>query len=94
MAQTSNVSRSVLRSVVFGICLCGCLTDDYEERQFLLRRLDEEQAEGVGNCAEARAVMEQVWSHRVAATTGSAGGSSLSWRDAMQQFGGDSLLLV
>ena len=94
VAQTSNVSRSVLRSVVFGICLCGCLTDDYQERQFLLRRLDEEQAEGVGNCAEARAVMEQVWSHRVAATAGSTSGSSLSWRDAMQQFGGESLLLV
>ncbi|KAF8270551.1 fungal-specific transcription factor domain-containing protein [Lactarius quietus] len=93
IAQMSNVSRSVLRSVVFGICLCGCLTDDFEERQFLLRRLDEEQAEGVGNCAEARAVMEQVWNCRVAATAG-AGGSSLSWRDAMQQFGGESLLLV
>jgi len=90
----SNVSRSVLRSVVFGICLCGCLTDDYNERQFLLRRLDEEQAEGVGNCAEARSVMEQVWSRRVAASNGAAGGSSLSWRDAMQHFGGESLLLV
>jgi hypothetical protein len=92
--QQSNVSRSVLRSVVFGICLCGCLTDDYTERQFLLRRLDEEQAEGVGNCAEARAVMEQVWSRRVAASANGTGGSSLSWRDAMQQFGGESLLLV
>ncbi|KAH9055219.1 fungal-specific transcription factor domain-containing protein [Lactarius vividus] len=90
----SNVSRSVLRSVVFGICLCGCLTDDYAERQFLLRRLDEEQAEGVGNCAEARSVMEQVWSRRAAASAGGGGGSSLSWRDAMQQFGGESLLLV
>ena len=89
--QQSNVSRSVLRSVVFGICLCGCLTDDYAEREFLLRRLDEEQAEGVGNCSEARGVMEQVWSRRVA---GGTGGSSLSWRDAMQQFGGESLLLV
>lgn len=92
--QTSNVSRSVLRSVVFGICLCGCLTDNLAERQFLLRRLDEEQAEGVGNCAEARAVMEQVWLRRVAATADGAGGTSLSWRDAMQQFGGESLLLV
>lgn len=91
--QQSNVSRSVLRSVVFGICLCGCLTDDYAERQFLLRRLDEEQAGGVGNCAEARSVMEQVWSRRVAASAG-GGSLSLSWRDAMQQFGGESLLLV
>ncbi|KAH9030561.1 fungal-specific transcription factor domain-containing protein [Lactarius hengduanensis] len=92
--QQNNVSRSVLRSVVFGICLCGCLTDDYTERQFLLRRLDEEQAEGVGNCAEARSVMEQVWNRRASVSAGSGGGSSLSWRDAMQQFGGESLLLV
>lgn len=92
--QQSNVSRSVLRSVVFGICLCGCLTDDYTERQFLLRRLEEEQAEGVGNCAEARSVMEQVWNRRASVSAGSGGGSSLSWRDAMQQFGGESLLLV
>ncbi|KAI9463212.1 fungal-specific transcription factor domain-containing protein [Lactarius psammicola] len=82
----SNVSRSVLRSVVFGICLCGCLTDDYTERQ--------SKAEGVGNCAEARSVMEQVWSRRVAATASGGAGTSLSWRDAMQQFGGESLLLV
>ncbi|KAH9052991.1 fungal-specific transcription factor domain-containing protein [Lactarius deliciosus] len=94
LGQQSNVSRSVLRSVVFGICLCGCLTDDYTERQFLLRRLDEEQAEGVGNCAEARSVMEQVWNRRASVSAGGGGGSSLSWRDAMQQFGGESLLLV
>ncbi|KAH8987117.1 fungal-specific transcription factor domain-containing protein [Lactarius hatsudake] len=94
VGQQSNVSRSVLRSVVFGICLCGCLTDDYTERQFLLRRLDEEQAEGVGNCAEARSVMEQVWNRRASVSAGGGGGSSLSWRDAMQQFGGESLLLV
>ncbi|KAI0264351.1 fungal-specific transcription factor domain-containing protein [Gloeopeniophorella convolvens] len=88
-AGQSPVSRSVLRSVVFGICLCGCLTDDYAEREFLLKRLEEEQAEGVGNCAEARSVMEQVWSRRAG-----SGGSPISWRDAMQQFGGESLLLV
>ena len=100
---SSSVARSVLRSVVFGICLCGCLADDPEDREFLLRRLDaEEQAEGVGNCASARLVMQEVWRRR-APSSGVGGESSsstpssppaLSWREATQQFGGESLLLV
>ncbi|KAI9460745.1 fungal-specific transcription factor domain-containing protein [Russula earlei] len=90
-SSSSSVARSVLRSVVFGLCLCGCLADDPEEREFLLRRLDaEEQAEDVGNCASARLVMQEVWKRRP-----SGGGETpLSWREATQQFGGESLLLV
>jgi hypothetical protein len=92
-SSSSNVARSVLRSVVFGICLCGCLADDEADRELLLRRLDaEEQAEGVGNCASARAVMQEVWSRRAAANGGEA--PPLSWREATQQYGGESLLLV
>ena len=103
-------ARSVLRSVVFGICLCGCLADDQEDREFLLRRLDaEEQAEGVGNCASARLVMQEVWRRRAPCVGGGGGGDNggcgessssaslpppLSWREATQQFGGESLLLV
>jgi hypothetical protein len=111
-AGGSSVARSVLRSVVFGICLCGCLADDPADRDFLLRRLDaEERTEGVGNCASARAVMQQVWNSRAqaAAAAGSSSSSStggavgaggggrerpLSWREATQQYGGESLLLV
>ncbi|KAI0067251.1 hypothetical protein BV25DRAFT_1794791, partial [Artomyces pyxidatus] len=88
-AAQSSLSSSVLRSVVFGICLAGCLTDDWEERRFILHRLQEEQNEGVGNCAEARAVMERVWERRA-----ESAGQPVSWRDAMQQFGGETLLLV
>jgi len=119
-ASSSSVARSVLRSVVFGICLCGCLADDPADREFLLRRLDaEEKAEGVGNCASARSVMQEVWRSRAAAVAsgsnnnnnnnnggggGNSGGSAsgggasevlpLSWREATQQYGGESLLLV
>jgi len=89
--RSSSVARSVLRSVVFGVCLCGCLADDPEEHEFLLRRLDaEEQAEDVGNCASARLVMQEVWNRRAAGGTE----APLSWREATQQFGGESLLLV
>ena len=87
-AVKSTLSSSVLRSVVFGICLCGCLTDDYAERQCILQRLDEESTEAVGNCAEAKRVMERVWERR------DANGKPISWRDAMQELGAESLLLV
>jgi hypothetical protein len=127
----TSVARSVLRSVVFGICLCGCLADDPKDREFLLRRLNaEEQAEGVGNCTSACLVMQEVWRRRTpcinnnnnnnnnnnggSGGTGGGGGGgggaccgdstassstlpsspSLSWREATQQFGGESLLLV
>ena len=106
----TSVARSVLRSVVFGVCLCGCLAEDPKDREFLLRRLDaEEQAEGVvGNCTSACLVMQEVWRRR-APTCGIGGNGSgdstassstspssppLSWREATQQFGGESLLLV
>lgn len=125
----ASVARSVLRSVVFGICLCGCLADDPKDREFLLRRLNaEEEAEGVGNCTSAGLVMQEVWRRRAPSVNnnnGGAGGGNaaagaggagaggaccddstassstlppsspcLSWREATQQFGGESLLLV
>ncbi|TFY56798.1 hypothetical protein EVG20_g8787, partial [Dentipellis fragilis] len=92
-AAKSSLSSSVLRSVVFGVCLCGCLTDDWEEQQFILRRLEDEQRESaVGNSEEARKVMERVWERR--RTTG----GPVSWRETMHELGGElggeSLLLV
>ncbi|THH17220.1 hypothetical protein EW146_g3559 [Bondarzewia mesenterica] len=52
-------------------------------------RLEEESAEAVGNCAEAKRVMERVWQRRDAEP-----GKPISWRDAMQELGAESLLLV
>ena len=72
----TSVARSVLRSVVFGICLCGCLADDPKDREFLVRRLNaEEQAEGVGNCTSACLVMQEVWRRRAPCTNGANGGA-------------------
>jgi C6 transcription factor Pro1 len=88
--QSNGVVRSVLRSVVFGMCLCGCLTDDNEEQDFLLKHLDEEQAQDVGNCASARSVMQLVWEQR----RNSFNGASLSWHDATQLFGDVAHMIV
>ncbi|KAI0027272.1 fungal-specific transcription factor domain-containing protein [Vararia minispora EC-137] len=91
-ASRTALSSSVLRSVVFGICLTGCLTDEWEERQIVLQRLEEEQEEGVGNCAEARRVMECVWRRRAEMREGAP---PVCWREVVHELGGgESLLLV
>lgn len=84
------MSRSVVRSVVFSICICGCLTDDPSQRAFLLKRLQEQQVESaVGNIAEVRQLMETVWARRMGAK-----GKEVSWREVMRECGTDMLLLV
>jgi hypothetical protein len=80
--QSMSVARSVLRSVVLGICLFGCLADDPQECEFLLRHLDAEQAKGVGNCVSACLVMQEVWNQRTLATPSPpspAGGDADIW---------------
>jgi hypothetical protein len=79
--------RAVVRMVVFSICIAGCLTDNREHRAFLLGRLQAQQAEGVGNCAEVRSVMETVWARRDR-------GQRPSWREVMAESPEGLLLLV
>lgn len=81
------VSRSVLRSVVFGICISGCLTDNREQRAFLMQLLETQQGESVGNVAEVRDLMQRVWQRR-----DSHRGAPVNWREVMRE--GESLLLV
>lgn len=85
------VSRSVLRSVVFGICISGCLTDNIQQRKFLMELLDTQQRESVGNVAEVRRLMQQVWDRR---DSGTALGQSVNWRDVMRESQRELLLLV
>lgn len=73
-------SRSVVRSVVFSICICGCLTDIDWQRQFLLQRLDSQGLESVGNCIEVKELMREVWKNRLASDY-----DSITWRDVMRK---------
>lgn len=73
-------SRSVVRSVVFSICICGCLTDIPWQREFLLERLDAQGTrESVGNCIEVKKLMSKVWENRAMHNY-----DSLTWRDVMR----------
>jgi len=87
--QNARASRSVLRSVVFSICICGCLTDDPRHRSFLLQLLESQQGDNVGNVSEVRALMEQVWARREGNQ-----GRPVNWRDVMRESQRDLLLLV
>ena len=59
----ANDNRAVVRSVVFSICLCSCLTDDPVQRAFFLQCLDMQDAY-LGNCAEVRRLIQDVWDNR------------------------------
>jgi len=53
---------SVVRSVVFPICLAGCMTDDRQHRQFLKGLLMRQQT--AGNSTQVLEAMEKVWAQR------------------------------
>jgi hypothetical protein len=83
-AEDVSSARHVVRSVVFSICICGCLTDVPQYREYFLRRLQEQQTETVGNCTRVAQLMKEVWSSRER-------GEPVDWRVVMQQ---SQMLLV
>ncbi|KAG1781713.1 fungal-specific transcription factor domain-containing protein [Suillus placidus] len=82
-AEDVSTARHVVRGVVFSICICGCLTDVPQYRDYFLRRLQEQQTT-VGNCARVAQLMREVWSSRER-------GEPVDWRVVMQQ---SQMLLV
>ncbi|KAG2051682.1 hypothetical protein BDR06DRAFT_958680 [Suillus hirtellus] len=83
-AEDVSTARHVVRSVVFSICICGCLTDVPQYREYFLRRLQEQQTETVGNCTRVAELMRKVWKSRER-------GEPVDWRVVMQQ---SQMLLV
>lgn len=74
------------RSLVFPLCLTGCVTDNRARREMLKGRL-QAQDENLGNILQARALMEAVWQQR------DTGGGAVDWREIMHN-DGLNLLLV
>ncbi|KAG2368019.1 fungal-specific transcription factor domain-containing protein [Suillus spraguei] len=84
-AEDVSTARHVVRSVVFSICICGCLTDDPQYRNYFIRRLMEQQTETVvGNCSGVAQLMRRVWNSRER-------GEPVDWRVVMQH---SQMLLV
>ncbi|KAG2756768.1 hypothetical protein P692DRAFT_201433834 [Suillus brevipes Sb2] len=82
-AEVLSPACHVVRSVVFSICICGCLTDVPRYRKYFLRRL-QQQTDTMGNCARVAQHMKEVWSRRER-------GEPVDWRVVMQQ---SQMLLV
>ena len=89
----SALHRSVVRSVVFGICISGCLTDDHRQRGFLLHMLERQQQESVGNVSEVMRLMQQVWDRRDRERE-RGHCTQVDWREVMRESHHDLLLLV
>lgn len=66
------------RTLVFPLCLAGCMTDDSSHRDFLKSRL-QSQDESIGNLLRTRLVMEAVWQKR-----DTRGGPS-EWRETLRE---------
>lgn len=82
--RDSELRRSVVRSVVFPICLAGCMTDDAGHRRTLKDMLEVEG--GAGNCGAVVNVMEVVWARRAAMKRSrGAKHEDVSWRDVVRE---------
>ncbi|KAG2038942.1 fungal-specific transcription factor domain-containing protein [Suillus americanus] len=77
-AEDVSTARHVVRSVVFSICICGCLTDVPAHRKYFLQRLHEQQTQTVGNCGQVAQLIREVWNSRER-------GEPVDWRVVMQQ---------
>jgi hypothetical protein len=74
------------RSLVFPLCLAGCMTDNRARRDLMKGRL-QAQDENIGNILQARALVEAVWRQR------DGGGGIVDWREMLRNDGLNLLLL-
>jgi hypothetical protein len=75
------------RSLVFPICLAGCMTDDPIRRDALKNRL-QAQDQSVGNLLMACAVMESVWRKRDGHVS-----AVIDWRESLRDHNLNLLLV-
>jgi len=88
MAAMQKLPRSdVDKSLVFPLCIAGCLAATREQKTFFRERLAPHHA--VGNCQRAVEVVDAVWAKREAV----ADGIVVDWRETMEELG-FRLLLV
>lgn len=76
-AEDVSTASHVVHSMIFNICVCGCLTDVPQFRDYFLQLLQEQQMETAGNCALACDLIRRVWTSR-------EGGMPVDWRVVMR----------
>lgn len=82
MAAVQNLPRSdVDKSLVFPLCIAGCLSATRDQKHFFRERLSPHHA--VGNCQRAVQVIDAVWAKREAVGDGIV----VDWRQTMGEIG-------
>jgi hypothetical protein len=74
------------RSLVFPMCLAGCLSDDPSQRELFKGRLQAQDGNG-GTVMQARLLLETSWQRR------NVHGGMLDWRELMHDQGMNLLLI-
>lgn len=71
---------AIVRSTVFGIFICGALTDDPVQRRCLTLNLEQNVGteSGVGNCGMAATLLRRLWENR------SRSNQPVRWRDILK----------
>jgi hypothetical protein len=77
----STIARSVVRSTVFSLFICGALAEDQQHQSVILEQLDREMGEGVGNCSSIRSLLQQLWDTRAQ----SRKSDPVQWRDLLDR---------
>ena len=77
----SDKKPAIVRSTVFGIFLCGCLTDDPIKQHRLSIHLQQEAgSDGVGNTSTVLRLLQQLWESRKRSPK-----SSVPWREQLKE---------
>ena len=81
----TTMRDSVVRSTVFALFICGCLTDDTDKAQREVIRNELVANDGPGNCSIIGKVLEGIW------TAPRGKGEYVPWRQKLHD---EKLLLV
>ncbi|TFK33219.1 fungal-specific transcription factor domain-containing protein [Crucibulum laeve] len=86
----AEIRRSVVRSTVFSFFICGSLTDDQRNLEYLGRILTHESGgeSGVGNCNHIYALLCELWKKRDPNVPG-----PIEWRECLKQNDSQFLLV-
>lgn len=78
-AEDGPTGRAVVRSVVFSICICGCLTEDPRHQNYFLKRLQEQQGRSIGNSQQVSDLIQEVWKRKRRSR------AAVDWRQVMRE---------
>jgi len=89
-----QIHRTVIRSTVFAFYITGALTDDEKYRKTIIDHLVREVGAVMRNCKAILEILDEIWSERRSARSGSQCTDEVLWREKLTGRLGESILLV